>query len=398
MSLSVLLLHRTIGPEHDDRIQKIFESILSIGAASAHALLWERKNVTRNGEFLSGGSFEVLRLPFASKKLPRPGPLRSLYEVMLESIIGFFQVRNKSPSIVIVQNHRLFGLIQLLSLNLMREYRLVWDLRELPTGFMVQGSLRAWYFSTLLRKCDAVIVTNESRQAHMRQIFGGKALGKSVTVPNYPSREFTSSSCAGFAAPQITTHLTKSFLYLQNPSSSARYPQQTIEAALSYTNLPLVVSGRLDDKAKTNLEAMWGDEFQKRIILTGMIESAEIVSLLDRCTAALVFYNWDRPNNDFCDPNRLYQAIARGTPVVVGANQGMKPIVQRLGSGVVTDGDGRSVEDIGNALKNLIENRSIYRFNAMKSRDEFSWAVNEEKLLAAIFGDRLEASKLEGEL
>lgn len=395
MALPLLLFHRTVGPEYDDRIQKIFGSIVRAEAGVPSAQLWERNNTARKGELVYGGTFEVLRLPFASKKTPRPGPIWSFYEIIAESLMGYLRVRRKIPAVVLVQNHRLFGLIQLLLLNPSRKYRLVWDLRELPTGFMAKGSLRARYFGTLLKKCDAVIVTNESRQGYMRGIFGDKALDRSVAIPNYPSFEFTSSRGGAVSEPRVARLTQKGFFYLQNPSSSARYPRRAIDAVLRHTDLAIVVSGKLDQQAKKELEAVWGDQFQKRVILTGMITSGEIICLLDRCTAALVFYNWDRPNNDFCDPNRLYQAIARGAPVVVGANKGMKLIVERLGCGVVTDGDGRSVQDIGSALQNLLHRYDFYRANAMKSRGEFSWSTNEEKLLCAIFGDRLEDTKLE---
>lgn len=395
MALRLLLFHRTVGPEYDDRIQKIFGSIVRADVAVPSAQLWERKNTARKGVFADGGSFEVLRVPFASKKTPRPGPIWSFYEIIAESVIGYLRVWRHCPAVVVVQNHRLFGLIQFLSFIPRRRYRLVWDLRELPIGFMAKESLRARYFGALLKKCDSVIVTNESRQGYMREIFGDKALNRSVVIPNYPSSEFTSSRGGPFNEQRVAEMTQGGFFYLQNPSSSGRYPWQAIDAALRHTHLAIVVSGKLDQQAKKELEAVWGGEFQERVILTGMIISEEIISLLDRCTAALVFYNWDRPNNDFCDPNRLYQAIARGAPVVVGANKGLKPIVERLGCGVATEGDGRSVQKIGMALQDLLHKYDSYRANAMKSRSEFSWATNEEKLLRAIFGDKLEATKSE---
>jgi glycosyltransferase involved in cell wall biosynthesis len=392
MAFSVILFHRTIGSEYDDRIQKIFGSIVCTDSAVPTAFLWERENTARKGDFLQGGSFEVFRLPFASRKIPRPGPFWSFYEIIAESLMGFLKVRDQAPDVVVIQNHRLFGLVHLLLLSQKRKYRLVWDLRELPTGFMRKGSLRAQYFGKLMQKCDAVIVTNQSRQAYMRELYGSVSLEKSVTIPNYPSIEFASSPTTELNDQLAAKLANKPFFYIQNPSSPDRYPKQAIEAILKYTNILAVVSGRLNDQVKRDLETSWGDVFRERVLLTGMITGEEIISLLDRCVAALVFYDWDRPNNDFCDPNRLYQAIARGAPVVVGANKGMKPIVGRLCCGVVTDGDGRSVEDIGSALQRLLLDHDVYRHNAMEARTAFSWKSNERELLRAIFGDECEES------
>lgn len=386
---NIFLFHRSVGAEYDDRIQKIFGSIASMTPATPKAFLFERKNIARRGDFPQGGGFEVFRLPFASKKIPRPGPFWSFYEIIAESLMGFFKIRNQGPDVVVIQNHRLFGMVHLLILNWNQEYRLVWDLRELPTGFMKKGLFRAPYFAWLMRKCDAVIVTNQSRQSYMREVYGPLALEKSFVVPNYPSHEFATSPTTDSNDCLRSKLTNKPFFYIQNPSALDRYPKQAIEAILKHTNILVVISGRLNDQVRIDLEASWGDVFHERVILTGMIKGKDIISLLDRCVAALVFYNWDLPNNDFCDPNRLYQAIARGIPVVVGGNRGMKPIVESLCCGVVTDGDGRSAEDIGGALQRLLLEYDIYRKNAAIARNAFSWESNERVLLSAILGDEL---------
>lgn len=386
MTKNVFLFHRSVGGEYDDRIQKIFGSIASKTDAATKAFLWERRNIARKGNFSKGGCFEVFHLPFASKKIPRPGLFWSFYEVIAESLMGLIKTRYQDLDVVIIQNHRLFGLVHLLILNPKKKYRLVWDLRELPAGFMIKGSLRARYFAWLMQKCDSVIVTNQSRQAYMSDLYGPLALEKLFVVPNYPSIEFASSSSSNLNIALTSKLGNRSFFYLQNPSSQGRYPKQGIEAVLKYTDLSVVVSGRLDEQAKRFLESAWGEVFNERVILSGMIPSSEIISLLDRCVAALVFYNWDSPNSDFCDPNRLYQAIARGAPVVVGANKGMRPIVESLCCGVVTDEDGRSVEDIGSALQRLLLEHDRYRNNAMKARNAFSWESRESVLLRAILG------------
>ena len=344
--------------------------------------------MARRGEFPYGGIFEVLRLPFASKKIPRPGPLWSFYEILGESLMGFLKLRDLDPDVVVIQNHRLFGLVYLLLLNQKRKYRLVWDLRELPTAFMNKRSLRAHFFGRLLQKCDAVIVTSQARQAHMEQLFGPEALERSVAIPNYPRLEFASVNKKELNVRLASILGNKSFFYIQNPSSCSRYPRETIEAILKYTNMMVVVSGRLNEQAKKELQVSWSDMFLERVVLTGMISADEIISLLDRCVASLVFYNWDRPNNQFCDPNRLYQAISRGTPVVVGANEGMRPIVENLCCGVVTVGDRRSIDHIGSSLQSLSLQYKTYRENAMKARNAFSWKSTEPKLLSAIFGNK----------
>ena len=392
MQNQVLLFHRTVGAEYDDRIQKIFGSLNRQSGVEAHAILWERSNQAKEGKFKAGGNYEVVRLPFASKRMPRPGPIWSLYEILAESWTGYRKVVENDPTVVVVQNHRLFGLVELVTRRSDRRFRLVWDLRELPTGFMKKGSLRSRYFSSLLEKCDAVIVTNESRRWHMKEVFGETALKKSVAVPNYPDRSFGLEQ--GFEEIDFLSGrlASKRYFYLQNPSSEARYPIPTVEAVLQYTDLSVVVSGRIEKRAQAALESEWGEEFRERVILAGMVSRENIISLLDRCAAALVFYNWDRPNSNFCDPNRLYQAIARGVPVVVGANTGMKAIIEELGCGVVAEGDGRSSADTGKTLRSLLEGYGGFRTRAIANRKRFCWEKNEEILTRAIFGEVIEGS------
>ena len=89
MQNQILLFHRTVGAKYDDRIQKIFGSLNRQSGVEAHAILWERSNQAKEGKFKAGGNYEVICLPFASKRMPRPGPIWSLYEILAESWTGY---------------------------------------------------------------------------------------------------------------------------------------------------------------------------------------------------------------------------------------------------------------------------------------------------------------------
>jgi hypothetical protein len=56
-------------------------------------------------------------------------------------------------------------------------------------------------------------------------------------------------------------------------------------------------------------------------------------------------------NTRLCAPNRLYQALSRGVPVVVGSNPPMAHLVRETDCGVVLRTDGADVNDVRAGLR-----------------------------------------------
>ena len=86
----------------------------------------------------------------------------------------------------------------------------------------------------------------------------------------------------------------------------------------------------------------------------------------------MIFYDDKEVNSLYCEPNRLYQAIGRGCPVIVGNNPTMKNIVERLSCGVVVSDSGNSPENIITAFLAFTHSDVCVTREAKK---EFVWSA-----------------------
>jgi len=385
---ALLLYHRTIGAEYDSRAQKILATLAATRGIHGRAILWERENRSRSGLFQFGGDYKVKRLPVASKKRPRPGPLFSFLEIVQEAVHSYQEARAKHVSILVVQNHRQFIFIWLMALLRPRHIRrVVWDLRELPTGFLVRESRRARLFAHLLRTCDSVMVTNASRLAYMRDVYGDGSLDHAHVLPNYVSGAFADAKPEPLPSDLRQWLRGRRFFYVQNPSHEQRYPYQTVRAVLDGTDKALVVTGRISVQALERLKAQYGPEFEERVYLAGMLPEERLIPILDAAHASIILYDASHPNNDCCDANRLYQAVARGIPVITGNNKGMTSVVEPLRNGVVLDDDGRDHAVLVAGLRRLDAIYDEARRNAAAHKAKCLWKSNETVLLRAVLGE-----------
>jgi hypothetical protein len=94
---------------------------------------------------------------------------------------------------------------------------------------------------------------------------------------------------------------------------------------------------------------------------------------IDNTIASVIFYQSSNRNSFLCAPNRLYQALARGIPVIVGCNPPMKNLVERLKNGVVLEDDGKDSTQVYNGLMELFNNYLLYAEHAKYNKNLFKW-------------------------
>lgn len=386
--IRVLLVQRTIGVVNDDRLNKIAHSLSGEEGVDFYSALWERKNIETRGSFSGAGCYRTFKLPFASKKFPRPGWVYTAYEVFAESIQGYLCVKKINPDVIVLVNHRSFLLITLCLFFNFRRKKIVWDLQELPAWFMKKGSFRAKYFGFLLRLCDTIITTSDARKSLLRDIFGEKILRHAVVIPNYPSSQWLN----GF--PQPIDEVSESILrnnfvcYVQSASNPGRFPYNSVKSILLETNCYVFVSGFFSTEVRAKLSSEFGNTFKTRVYFLGMIKPSQIIRVLNRSLFSLILYSEDTENNKYCDPNRLYQAINKGVPVIVGSNPGMSSIVEKWNCGVIVRGDGRSLNHLRLAIKELLDNYVVIKCNAERCVGSLVWEGIEPSLLAAVIGEK----------
>jgi glycogen(starch) synthase len=116
----------------------------------------------------------------------------------------------------------------------------------------------------------------------------------------------------------------------------------------------------------------------------GIAAVDDIPDLLVSVGLALVPLEDTCLNHSLALPNKLFQAVASGVPVVASDLPALRRVVDTYGIGTLyRPGDAESLED---AVREAIDNYGELRANVLKSQNELSWAVDAERLRAVYRG------------
>ena len=384
---SAFFVHRTRGAAMDSRLRKMVTT-LSNNGIPCRGMLWQRDNKKFIYKYNELSWMSVHSLWFFSRREPKGSWPIHILEIIQETILAFFKIALYRPSWVVIQNHRYF----LLTALVIYIYRplfgitVVWDLRELPNGFM-KGNIVKYLFSRVLFDCDSGIVANTERYKYMVSIYGRKAMLSTVVIPNHENVSFIESPYVSPGERLIKFLKGRDFIYLQNPVGRDRLLLEVVSAIFQSTNMTLVVTGNVPNELVDEVSNIFGpDKVAQRIYYTGLIPEKKLLEYIDNAYAAIIVYKKSKKNNELAEPNKLYQSIARGTPVIVGINDSMSKIVKKTKGGVILADDGSSVQSISNGITELMDNYDFYQNNSIKNRKIFFWEKNEGALCKAITG------------
>lgn len=109
----------------------------------------------------------------------------------------------------------------------------------------------------------------------------------------------------------------------------------------------------------------------------------EVDSLLVSCGIALVPLTRGPLNHDVALPNKLFQAVANGVPVVAANLQAMREEVLKFGLGEMYEpGD---VESLRDAVERIVLGYPEYSSRVMAARPSFDWATVDSRVLTETY-------------
>ena len=157
-----------------------------------------------------------------------------------------------------------------------------------------------WLFGILYRSCDAIVVTDRHRMELMSGILRNRPV---YVIPNYPVRHSI--------RPDWQADDTLS-IFVSGTLSSARGLATIVEAVQGARSRWRVVScGWIyDDQAREFVRAQVVD-------YKGVLTPQETMRLASSCRLSYVVYEPKTLNNVYASPNRLYDAMSLGMPVIV---------------------------------------------------------------------------------
>jgi glycosyltransferase involved in cell wall biosynthesis len=256
-------------------------------------------------------------------------------------------------------------------------HKIVWDHHELITKTSIKRKYYKFRFRKGLKIADIIISANKERSELIQKEF--KISKKKIRiVENFVDNEFREQPFKELPLEIKSWIKTDKYLLAQGGAGRSRYFEELCQAVISEKEFKLIIIGPFHEHQIEFLKSKFGEEYKTWIFFTGMINQMEIPKFIDFAYASIIFYSKeDSMNLLMCAPNRLYQALGRGVPIVVGNNPPMKSVVEKYKNGIVLNSDGKDIDDIKQAIQNLKANYTTIRRNAKSSGIKFIWETQE---------------------
>jgi hypothetical protein len=357
----IAVICRSVGLEYDDRIRKECISIAKHAEVKIFATF--ENNVEEEGITSYG-------IPYKSYKLKSREKFRSGRFLIIKACEFYFKVKPDIKGYDLIWAHEEYTFLFPL---FAQKGRFIWDLHEIPKLFDRPILRNIFYY--IEKKSKYIIHANEFRIKYLKDIGLIRQFTKHDYIKNYPDTHFTNSIVQPHNFKEFLEWLNGyNYVYLQGLTVAGRYPYNSIASVLEATDLKIVVVGSFEDiVSKIKLEQNFGSRLIERVFFAGKVSQLAIPSYLKNAVFSIIFYDNSYPNNEYCEANRFYQAINFGIPVITGSNISMSSIVKKFTLGISLESDGRDIDEIKSAIKNLLAEYEIFKNNCKKNTERFVW-------------------------
>jgi len=377
----ILMVIKTTGLSYDDRVRKECTTLRIFGNNVKIAAL-ESENKIHEGLTEYGTVFQTISLYSRKVLSHKKGLFLKTVEMYANFALVIFHTR---PNIVWLHNVEMAGLVPFcwVMKNTGVIKKLVWDQHELPAEKITNNRVLRDGFKVIVNLCDILVFANGERRELLSDRLGTGYDNSFKVIENFVDNQFFKVP-RGSLPHEIEAWLSgQSYILAQGGANPDRYLENVIAAVMDINDIKLIVVGPFDAENVNSLQLQYGKTIEEEVFFTGMVPQFELVNYIDNALASIVLYNAEKPNSRLCAPNRLYQALSRGVPVIVGSNPPMKNLVKRFGCGVVLKSDGRDVTDIRKGIHAILADGK-YKENAVKQAKSITWESQNETIAAIV--------------
>lgn len=278
--------------------------------------------------------------------------------------------------------HDFTGLIPLVLAGLWKR-AFVYDAHELffdqwPPGFELSGLDRLWHSIRPLEKFAAqrAIATITVSEGIADRLAETLSIPRPLVVRNMVDRRLSKESGVFFEAGG-----RKTVIYCGNIAVGRHLPE--LVTALFYLpdSVALVMMGR-DSLSEQLLSLASQADTAERLFFVPPVSSISVAATISQADAAAVLVATETQNYQFALPNKFFEAVAAGLPLVVSQSQEIARMVHEYDLGIVCDAS--NSQAIAAAIQEILDpvKQVRYRENVAKAREILNWEQEERKLLS----------------
>ena len=176
----------------------------------------------------------------------------------------------------------------------------------------------------------------------------------------------------------------KRVVLYQGAVNMARGIETVIEAVREMKDVVFIIAGTGDcfEKIKNYIKT---EELGDRVYMTGRLDPARLKSLTRQAHLGVSLELNLSLNYYYALPNKLFDYIQAGIPVLVSSFPEMRTIVEKYGTGLVVDSsDIKQIKQLIYEMLHDDQKRSIWISNSVSAREELNWE-NEQKRLIQLY-------------
>ncbi|WP_297100314.1 glycosyltransferase [uncultured Draconibacterium sp.] len=179
----------------------------------------------------------------------------------------------------------------------------------------------------------------------------------------------------------------KIILY-QGAVNIGRGLEQAIKAMHFIDDAQLVIAGDGDIKDQLE-ELVHNEKLQEKVRFTGRLSIEELTKLTPTADLGLSIEEDLGLNYRFALPNKLFDYIRSGVPVLISDLPEMKAIVEKYDIGAISNShDPKDLAKTINEALNNPDKRKVWKTNLIQASNELTWE-NEAEVLKGIFSEFL---------
>lgn len=213
-------------------------------------------------------------------------------------------------------------------------------------------------------KCDYLVCATDHISERFKRINPN-----TITITNYPVFE---SDCL----PDYNEK-SKDFCYIGTFNRARGIPQ--IVQAFQNVDAGLYLGGKIPEDLKGELQQIKGWD---KVNVLGYISREKADSIMRNCLAGLLNF-LPTGNNYYSVPNKLFEYLSNGIPVIASDFPTFREIIEKNKCGICVDP--QNPESIRKAVQYILDHpeegklMGLRGFRAVK--DKYNWAVEETKLI-----------------
>jgi glycosyltransferase involved in cell wall biosynthesis len=265
--------------------------------------------------------------------------------------------------------------------------RTIYDSRDVymrSRGFERMGPFKApfaWLERRWARRADAVLTVNDAYAGLLAGQFG---MDRPPVVRNTPDRYSPPDPPPDLIRRRLGLGPETHVVLYQGGLLTDRGIEQGMEAILHVPDAVLAIMGF--GPAQAEIEGLAASSrYRDRVRMLEPVSPDELLEWTASADVMLMAIQPTSVNHRYTTPQKLWEAIAAGTPVVATDLPGMAGIVRETGCGLLVDATDPT--DIARAIREIVDAPAADR-RAMRERtwqagqDRYNWEHESEVLLA----------------